>query len=136
TRACETSPSTHRSLNSSPDWMCSASRIASWPTRRTSLGALEILTRPRVDLDPVARLHEQRHVDLEARLERRGLRRAGRRVALEAEVRRGDGHPDGCGHVDPGRVARVLVERDLHAVGGVIYGVAGLIRVDGPPVVL
>src|SRR5438309_10099142 len=115
--------------------MCSASRIASWPTRRTSLGALEILTRPRVDLYLVARLHEQRHVHLEPRLERRGLRRAGRGVALEAEVRRGDGHHDGRWHVDTGRVALVLVERDLHAVSEVIHGVAELISIESELVV-
>src|SRR6266704_3067097 len=94
--------------------MCSASRIASWPTRRTSLGALEILTGPRVDLDLVSRLHEKRHVDLEPGLERRGLRRPGRRVALETEVRRGDGHHDGRGHVDTDRVALAHVPQ-LHA---------------------
>src|SRR5712692_5507536 len=91
-RACTTSPSIHRSLNSSPDWMCSASRIASWPTRRMSLGALEILTRPRIDLDLVAGVHEERHVHPQPRLERCRLRRAGGRVALEPEVGRGDGH--------------------------------------------
>src|SRR5438046_9817576 len=100
--------------------MCSASRIASWPTRRTSLGALEILTRPRVDLDLVARLHEQGHVDLEPRLARRGLRRAGRGVALETEVRRRDRHHDGCRHVHTDRVALAFRQRYLQADASLI----------------
>src|SRR6266545_5787033 len=110
--------------------MCSASRIASWPTRRTSLGALEILTRPRVDLDLVPHLHEERYVDLETRLERRGLRRAGRGVALQTEVRRGDGHDDRGRHVDADRLALVLVERDLHPVREVVHGIAELVGIE------
>src|SRR2546428_6396447 len=87
TRACTTSPSTQRSLKSSPDWMCAASRVTTWPTRTTRLSdrggseggeapfarsegggasfdlsrTLEILTGPRVDPDLVAPLDEERH---------------------------------------------------------------------------
>src|SRR5919204_4609314 len=129
-RACTTSPSIQRSLNSSPDWMCAARRVTTWPTRRIRLGALDVLTGPRVDLDLVPAPDEKRHVDAEAGLHRRWLRRARRGVALEPEVGIGDRHHDRGGHLDADRRALVLAQDHGHAVGQVIGRVAEEVLVE------
>src|SRR5919204_5805113 len=128
--AWTTSPSTHRSLNSSPDWICVASRVTTWPTRRIPLGALEILTGPRIDLDLVSALDEQRNVDAQTRLDRRRLGGPGRRVALEPELRLGDRQHDRRGEVDADGRSLVFAQHRRHSVGEVAHGVAELIRVE------
>src|SRR5207249_10937536 len=90
--------------------MCAASRVTTWPTRTTRLGALEILTRPRVHFDLVAALDEERNVHAQPRLDGRGLRRAGGGVAFQPEVRVGaPEHPRGRA-ITPDRRPFVLVE--------------------------
>src|SRR5437773_472751 len=110
--------------------MCAARRVTTWPTRRIRLGALEVLTRPRVDLDLVTALDEERHVHANSRLERRGLRRAGRRIALETEIGGGDREDDRRRHLDADRRALVLAQDHGHAVGQVVRRVAELIIVE------
>src|SRR3712207_8950397 len=62
------------------------STLFPYTTLFRSLGAGHVGARARVDLDAVADVHEQRHLDLGARLERRGLVAAARRgVALRSE---------------------------------------------------
>src|SRR5438477_10162287 len=101
--------------------MRSASCIASWPTRKTRLGALEILTGPRVDLDLVAPFDEQRNVDAQSGLDRGRLRRAGRGVALEPEVGLGDRERDRSRKVDDDRRALVIDQVIGHHVGEGVY---------------
>src|SRR5207237_801008 len=127
---CTTSPSTQRSLNSSPDWMCAASRVTTWPTRTTRLGALEILTRPRVHFDLVAALDEERNVHAQPRLDGRGLRRAGGGVAFQPEVRVGDLEHHRGREIHPDRRPFVLVEHRGHPVGEVVDRIAELILVQ------
>src|SRR5947209_8717657 len=129
-RACTTSPSIHRSLNWSPPWMCAARRVTIWPTRRIRSGALEIITRPRVDLDLVAALDEQRHVHAKARLDGRRLRRARRRIALEAEVRVRHRQDDRCRKVDADGRPLVLAEHRGHPVREVVHGIAEQLLVE------
>src|SRR5437764_11978984 len=107
--------------------MCAAKRVTTWPTRRMRLGALEVLTGPRVDLDLVATLDEERHVDANSRLEGRGLRCAGRGIALEPEIGVGDREDHGRGHLDADRRPFVLAQNHSHTVGEVVSGVAELI---------
>src|SRR2546425_2007929 len=110
--------------------MCAASRVTSWPTRRIRLGALEIVTRPRIDLDLVAALDEERHVHAQPRLHRRRLRGSGRGIAFEAEVRVGDREDDRSGHLDTDRRALVLAQDHDHTVGEVVRGIAELVVVE------
>src|SRR5437867_10438057 len=110
--------------------MCAARRVTTWPTRRIRLGALEVLTGPGVDFDLVATLDEERHIDAQPRLERRRFRRAGRGVALQAEIGVGDGEHDRRGHLDADRRALVLAQDHGHPVGEVVRRVAELIIVE------
>src|SRR2546423_4481057 len=97
--------------------MCAASRVTIWPTRRIRLGALEVVTGSRVNLDLVAAFHEEGYVHAQSRLDRRRLRRARRRVALEAEIRIGDREDNRSGHLDTDRRAFVLAQDHDHSVG-------------------
>src|SRR3989442_2059041 len=143
--ACATSPSTQRSLNASVGWTCEASWTATCPTRRARVGAggrsppasgaLDVLTAPRVDLDLVAPLDEQRHVHAQAGLERRRLRRAGRGVSLEPEVGVLHGEDDRRGQVDADGITLVLVEHHGHPVAEIAHGVGELIGFEGELVV-
>src|SRR5438874_11092749 len=110
--------------------MRSASCIASWPTRKTRLGALEILTGPRVDLDLVAPFDEQRDVDAQSGLDRGRLRRAGRGVTLEPEIGLGDREGDRSRKVDSDRRALVLAQDHGHPVGEVVDRVAEQVLVE------
>src|SRR5205814_2683872 len=110
--------------------MCAARRVTICPTRRIRLGALEVVTGPRVDLDLVAALDEKRHVYANSSLERRRLRRARRRVALESEVRVGHREDDRRRHLDADRRSLVLAQDHGHPVGEVVRRVAQLVVVE------
>src|SRR5207247_19707 len=113
--------------------MCAASRVTTWPTRTTRLGALEILTRPRVHFDLVAALDEERNVHAQPRLDGRGLRRAGGGVAFQPEVRVGDLEHHRGREIHPDRRPFVLVEHRGHPVGWVEFVglVGGAVDLDG-----
>src|SRR2546428_3644456 len=145
TRACTTSPSTQRSLNSSPDWICAARRVTTCPTRSTRPGnrgssegggapfasrTLEILAGPRIDPDLVATLDEQRHAHAQSSLQSRRLRRAGCRVALETKVSLGDRENHRGRQLHADRIALVLTEQGGHPVGEVAHRVAELSLVE------
>ena len=59
------------------------------------LRARDVAALARVDLDPVAHVHEQRHLHDRAGLEGRGLRHVRDRVAADAGLGLGDGQLDG-----------------------------------------
>src|SRR5689334_15015310 len=77
--ACSVSP-TH--LSDTPRW---AGLLDAWRlSRQGPLRAGDVAALARVDLDPVAHVHEERHLDDGSRLERRRLRHVRDRVAAHA----------------------------------------------------
>src|SRR5688500_18325138 len=93
---------------------CSAALVMALPS-----GAGEVLAGASVDLDAVALVHKERHLDDEARLQRGGLARAGDPVALHSGLGLRDSQFDGGGkinahylgavHLDDRRVAFLQV---------------------------
>src|SRR5512133_1646791 len=71
----------------------STSKMTALITRspRLFLDPLHVLTGAGVHPDPIALFDEERHVDLQSRLQGRRLDHVGDRVALHARHRRGDG---------------------------------------------
>src|SRR4051794_3684276 len=76
------------------------------------LGALDVALFARIELDLVADVDEERHLDHRARFERRGLRHVGDRVALDARLRVGHLEHDRSGEIDAGGIA--ADEHHLH----------------------
>src|SRR5262245_23499328 len=77
------------------------------------LGALDVALLAGIDFEPVADVHEERHLDHRARLERSRLRDVADRVALDARLRVGHLEHDRGGQIDARRVAPD--EHHLHA---------------------
>src|SRR5205085_3162019 len=68
-------------------------------------GSADVALLARIDLDPLAGVDEQRHLDDGAGLELRRLRHVRDRIALHAGLGVRDGQLDGCGKLDPGRLS-------------------------------
>src|SRR4051794_23100679 len=114
---CSPTPCTTSMANSSGGICCSASTSSgevpftstsySSPSARSrasrrvprSADTSDVLPRPRVHLDPIALVHEQRHADRQAGLDRRRLATGGRAIALQPGLRLGDDEVDGCGQL-------------------------------------
>src|SRR6478752_8112396 len=91
---------------------------------RSVVDAAEVRPVTRVDLDARAGLEEERHVDLGAGLERRGLGAAGRAVALEARLGVRDLEDDRRGQLDVERQALVRGHDGVLVLEEVVGGVA------------
>jgi hypothetical protein len=105
---------------------------------RGGAGARQVFPGAGVDLDLLARLDEQRHLDHEPGLERRRLARARHAVALHARLGLRDGELDRGGelggddrtlvHVQDGGVALLeVVDRAAEVLGGHVELVVGLV---------
>src|SRR5579875_7625 len=73
-----------------------------------------VLAGPRVDLHAIAGVHEQRHLDHEARFQACRLACSGDPIALYPWFGLGNGELDGRGEIDPDELA--LVELDDRSV--------------------
>src|SRR3954469_17886632 len=91
---------------------------------RSVVDAAEVRPVTGVDLDPGAGLEEERHVDLRAGLERRGLRATGGAVALQAGLGVRDLEDDRRGQLDVERQSLVGGHEGVLVLEEVVGGVA------------